>query len=360
MVQTAMALQLFASVAKDDLPRMMSLIQEGADVHARDYNDSTPLHVAAAMNLLSIARHLIDAGAYIESKDACGRTPLDIAMQRKNQPIITALTRAGAQPQQPSRCVSSVSIRRCSTAKNVILAHFPASVAAAIMQGQAVPPVCKRDVSIFFSNIVDYTSLRGAMDPIRLCGMLERLFSKLDRLAEAHGVQRVDAIDGCYMAAANFSADQASDHAVRLARFALDAVAAAGATALDEERPELGAVRVLAGMHCGEVCGSVVGAHGGRKHTLHGDAVNVASRMQSHGAAGAVQCSAAAAARIEAQGGCGGGGLRLGPRDGGVDVKGRGHMAAFWLGGARLPAGPACGRRCAETAAGLVAEQIRG
>ncbi len=42
-------------------------------------------------------------------------------------------------------------------------------------------------------------------------------------------------------------------------------MAAAGATALDEQRPELGSVRILAGIHCGVVCGSVVGAHGGRK-----------------------------------------------------------------------------------------------
>ena len=229
-----------------------------------------------------------------------------------------------------------------------------------MMQGKSVPPVSKDEVSIFFSNIVDYNTLRGSMEPATLIGMLERLFSKLDELADTHGIQRVDAIDGCYIAAANFSADQATDHAVRLARFALDAVAAAGTTLLDERRPELGAVRLLAGMHCGAVCGSVVGVHGGRKHTLHGDAVNVASRMESHGAAGAVQCSAASAARIEAQGGCAGGGLWLEPRGGGVDVKGRGHMSAFWLGGrlgcaaprraSSCPLGPTSMSWCTEAA----------
>jgi class 3 adenylate cyclase len=224
-----------------------------------------------------------------------------------------------------------------------------------MMKGKPVPRVCKHEVSIFFANIVGYNRLRGSMDPANLVGTLERLFSKLDTLAEVHGVQRVDVIDGCYIAAANFSADQASDHAVRLARFALDAVAAAGTTLLDEQRPELGAVEILAGMHCGEVCGSVIGAHGGRKYTMHGDAVNVASRMESHGEAGAVQCSAASAARIEEQGGCEGGGLRLEPRDGGVDVKGRGHMAAFWLGCAprrasSCPLGPTSMSWCTEAA----------
>ncbi len=324
-------MQLFDSVARGDLPRMVVLLSEGADVCARDYYDSTPLHVAAVKNLLSVAIHLIESGANLDSRDEFGHTPLDVAMQRKNKSFVAALKRAGARSQSLFRCASCASDRRCANAKDAIVDHFPASVAAVMMQGKAVPRVCKHDVSIFFANIVGYNLLRGSMDPLTLIDMMERLFSKLNRLAEEHGVQRVDVIDGCYIAAANFSADQANDHAVRLARFALDAVAAAAATVLDEHRPELGPVQILAGMHCGVVCGSVIGAHGGRKYTLHGDAVNVASRMESHGAAGAVQCSAASAARIEEQDGCEGAGLRLAPRDRGVEVKGRGHMAAFWL-----------------------------
>ena len=52
--------------------------------------------------------------------------------------------------------------------------------------------------------------------------------------------------------------------------------------------------------------------------------------MQSHGAAGAVQCSAAAAALIEAQGG-GASGLRLTEREGGVEVKSLGRSRTFWV-----------------------------
>ena len=53
----------------------MRLIREGADVCARDYNDSTPLHVAAVKNLLSVAIHLIESGANIDSRDIFGLTP---------------------------------------------------------------------------------------------------------------------------------------------------------------------------------------------------------------------------------------------------------------------------------------------
>jgi hypothetical protein len=47
MVQNDKIMQLFDAVAKGDLQRIIRLQHEGADVCARDYNDSTPLHVAS-------------------------------------------------------------------------------------------------------------------------------------------------------------------------------------------------------------------------------------------------------------------------------------------------------------------------
>ena len=200
------------------------------------------------------------------------------------------------------------------------------------MTGHPCMPSPKDSISILFLEVSNYTKLRGSVEPADLFNMLSRLFDTLDILAQQHGVERIDSFDGCYMAAANFSASQPADHACRLARFALAATAAADfdAAPTDAGRAALGAPRLLAGMHCGAACGRVVGAHGSRKHTLHGHAVNVASRMQSHGAAGAVQCSAAAAALIEAQGGRAAG-LRVAAREGGVDVKGLGRMRTAWV-----------------------------
>ena len=207
---------------------------------------------------------------------------------------------------------------------------FPDPVADAMMRGLHVAAVSKPSVSILFLDVVGFSDLRGRVAPLIVLSMLERLFGALDSLTAQHGVERIDTVDGCYIAAANFSAHQPADHAVRLARFALAALAAAASTPIDTARPQLGAAGLLAGMHCGAVCGRVVGAHGGRKHTLHGDAVNMASRMQSHGAAGAVHCSTAAAALIEMQGGCGDG-LRLTRRGEDVDVKSVGRVRTYWV-----------------------------
>jgi class 3 adenylate cyclase len=360
--------RFFHAVARGNLMCVKRLIADGAGIDAHDYHGSSALHIAAGRNLLDIVLFLIDLGADIHGRDAFGKTPLLIAMEAHHCVIAAVLRRSGDRSQSVRRCVSDGDIR-CFNAEAAITHHFPAPVVNAIIQGKAVDPISKPSVSIFFSDIADYSILRGSMEPATICCMLERLFSKLDKLAALHSVQRVDAIDGCYIAAANFSAHQPTDHAVRLAQFALDAMAAATTTAIDEERPELGPVRLLAGMHCGTVCGSVVGALGGRKYTLLGDAVNVASRMGSNGAAGAVQCSAASAAQIEAQGGIGRE-LELLARDGGVEVKGRGHMAACWLRRSRSaaagqetqkktaadgnasPPGPAFGRLLARAARG--------
>ncbi len=53
---------------------------------------------------------------------------------------------------------------------------------------------------------------------------------------------------------------QADDHAARLARFAIAAMAAAGEVPVDEEGPDPAArVQIRIGMHCGPVSASVVG-----------------------------------------------------------------------------------------------------
>ena len=62
------------------------------------------------------------------------------------------------------------------------------------------------------------------------------------------------------LARVSLPARQADDHAARLARFAIAAMAAAGEVPVDEEGPDPAArVQIRIGMHCGPVSASVVG-----------------------------------------------------------------------------------------------------
>ena len=313
-------MRLFRAASRGSLGHVLLAIEAGANLKACDYNNHTALHIARSRNHVHLANALVKLGA-----DCSLAESLDPIRPRSCARSAAIARKAPCRP--PSEHSEAI-----ANAEAALISNFPASAASAMMRGQHAPALTRPSVSVAFLEVAGYPALRGTADPPALCRVLARLFRALDALAARHGVERVDAFDGCYVAAANYSARQPADHAVRLARFAAATVAAAAAAGIpaDPRRPELGPLALLGGMHCGAVCGSVVGAHGGCKHTLHGDAVNVASRMQSHGAAGAVQCSAAAAALIEAQGGRAAG-LRVAAREGGVDVKGLGRMRTAWV-----------------------------
>ncbi len=241
---------------------------------------------------------------------------------------------AAANPQDPALCM-----QRAHTALH---RAFPPSIAAAILAGRPVAPVARACVSVFFADVVGFTALSSALHPARVVCLLDRLFAELDALAALHGVQKIDVIGDAYLAASNLLDDQPHDHAARMARFAVAAVAAARRIPIDPDGDgDCGAPAAAArpcaqlrgGMHCGPAAAALLGTWGGLKYTLVGDTVNVASRMESTSAPGRVQCSAAAAALIARQAPA----VPLAPRPGGADAKGLGRVPTFWVGGAPDP-----------------------
>jgi class 3 adenylate cyclase len=317
------SMRLFRAAARGSLDLALLALQSGADINARDYNNFTALQIARSRNHVQLADALVQLGATNDEEDSDAFSDIHRGRNIPSAKVVSKMRR-------PLRRNKSESFEAPINAETALTNNFPATVASAMMRTEPVVSVSKPLVSIVFIDVVSFTTMRSVMEPTLLFSLLERVFCTLDALAAWHGVEHIDTFDGCYVAAANYSFAQPADHAVRLARFAAAAVADASVIAIAPLRPDLGPVRLSAGMHCGAVCGSVIGAHGGRKHTLHGDAVNVASRMQSHGAAGAVQCSAAAAALIEEQGGLAQG-LQLAAREGAVEVKSLGRMRTFWV-----------------------------
>jgi class 3 adenylate cyclase len=186
---------------------------------------------------------------------------------------------------------------------------------------------------------------------VQVSEMLERLFDRLDRLADRYGVYKLDTIGDAYLCATNIVAcatnivaDQSADHALALARFAVAAAAAAAATPVDSADPARGAVPLRVGLHSGPCMACVVGRRN-PKYTLLGDTVNVASRMESTSAPGRVQCSASTAKLIRAQAaaaaaGAGDEGAVVLEARGIVEVKGKGPMETYWVEGG-LPLWPA-------------------
>lgn len=49
-------------------------------------------------------------------------------------------------------------------------------------------------MTIFFSDIVGFTSMAGTMRPIQVMKMLNELYTELDKLVEKHKVYKVETI----------------------------------------------------------------------------------------------------------------------------------------------------------------------
>lgn len=209
---------------------------------------------------------------------------------------------------------------------NLLYNVFPPHIADALKQGKKVEQESHECVTIFFSDIVGFTTISQSTTPQKVCQMLERLYQKFDDLSDKHDIYKTETIGDAYMAISNLVKDQTSDHVKRMAEFSKDAIKAASETYIDEEHPETGYVQIRVGFHSGPVIADVIGTRL-PKYDVFGDTVNTASRMESNSESGRIHCSKASADLLRLQDPK----SRLVSR-GQIDIKGKGLMSTYWVG----------------------------
>ncbi|PKU68600.1 Potassium channel KOR2 [Dendrobium catenatum] len=70
---------------------LQRLLKYGVDPNCQNYDQRTPLHVAAAAGLHLVAGVLIEFGANVLAKDRWGNTPLDEGQRSGNKPVVEIL-----------------------------------------------------------------------------------------------------------------------------------------------------------------------------------------------------------------------------------------------------------------------------
>ena len=202
---------------------------------------------------------------------------------------------------------------------------FPRHIANALRDGKKVEPESREAVTIFFSDIVGFTSIASTLPDIKVSDMLDRLYSRVDELSVKHQIYKVETIGDSWMGVTNMIQDQ-PDHATKMVEFAVDMIHAANETLIDIDDPTRGCVNVRVGLHSGPVVANVVGTRNPR-YCLFGDVVNVASRMESSSQKNRIHCSEKVVELLRDQG-CTN--VTMHPR-GGVRIKGKGKMHTYWI-----------------------------
>ena len=141
------------------------------------------------------------------------------------------------------------------------------------------------NLSVLFSDLVGFTAAAHDLAPEAVVGFLDELVRLFDALAEQHGVDKIKTVGDSYMAVAGFDG-RAADGAVAISRFALAIMEA------NAHRPPLGTCKLdlRIGIHCGPATAGVIGDTR-FSYDVWGDAVNIASRMESHGVPGRIHVS---------------------------------------------------------------------
>ena len=166
--------------------------------------------------------------------------------------------------------------------ETLLLNILPKEISEALKTDRSAIAAHYESASVLFADVVGFTPMAAAMTPMRVVNLLNDVFHCFDDLVEKYDLEKIKTIGDCYMVAAGVPR-QRLDHATALIDLALDMREAAASRTFGDRKL---AFRI--GVDSGTVVAGVIG----RKkfsYDLWGAAVNLASRMESHGESGTIQ-----------------------------------------------------------------------
>ncbi|XP_026327677.1 atrial natriuretic peptide receptor 2-like [Hyposmocoma kahamanoa] len=241
-------------------------------------------------------------------------------------PVLVLLIRHTVNTIQTFNRSIEISTQRLMLEKqksDILLSRMlPLPVLRRLKAQRSVPAESFDAVTIFFSDIVGFTTLSANSSPMEVINMLNMLYRLFDDKIMQYNVYKVETIGDAYMVVSGLPQRNGNRHASEIADMALALMRGMeGATV--PHRPEE-PLRIRAGVNTGPCVAGVVGTTMPR-YCLFGDTINVASRMESTGEAMKIHISYSTKMALDQIGG-----YEIQPR-GEINVAGKGTMETFWL-----------------------------
>uniref|UniRef100_UPI003AAE64C0 retinal guanylyl cyclase 2-like n=1 Tax=Centroberyx gerrardi TaxID=166262 RepID=UPI003AAE64C0 len=157
---------------------------------------------------------------------------------------------------------------------------LPKTVAQSLKKGKPVRPEHYSESTLYFSDIVGFTTISALSEPIEVVDLLNDLYTLFDAIIGTHDVYKVETIGDAYMVASGVPNRNGTRHAAEVANMSLDILHCIGAFKI-KHMPEI-KVKIRIGLHSGPVVAGVVGLTMPR-YCLFGDTVTTASHMEATG-----------------------------------------------------------------------------
>jgi class 3 adenylate cyclase len=173
------------------------------------------------------------------------------------------------------------------------------------------------DVTVLFADVVAFTAFSAHTPAPELVSLLNDLFSRFDAASQRYGIEKIKTIGDCYMAVCGLPTSR-PDHARAMMEMARDMLRELGKFNRDRGTD----LQLRIGLNSGPVVAGVIGSIK-FIYDLWGDAVNLASRMESTGLPGAIQVSESVYRELNGEYSFEERGL--------IEVKGKGKLPAWIL-----------------------------
>ncbi|MDI1316828.1 adenylate/guanylate cyclase domain-containing protein [Flavobacterium sp.] len=168
--------------------------------------------------------------------------------------------------------------------EDLLLNILPIEIAEELKTSGKIKARFYNEVSVLFTDFVDFTHTSEKLKPEQLVDELHACFSAFDEIIGRNGLEKIKTIGDSYMAVCGLP-DFSEDHAKKTVQAAIEI-----RDFINERKKNENVFEIRIGINSGQVVAGIVGV---KKfaYDIWGDTVNTASRMESSGEAGKVNIS---------------------------------------------------------------------